>query len=100
MTIVALRIYFNAKGRAKIAIALGTWQEAARQARDRESARLESRQVEVDARAGLGNRRRRGATLSSRPWLPSRRRLQRLVEVGENVIDMLDADRQPDVIRP
>ena len=49
MTIVPLRIYFNDKGRAKIAIALGPRQEAARQARDRQAARLGPREVTPDA---------------------------------------------------
>jgi tmRNA-binding protein len=62
MTIVPLRLYFNAKGRAKIAIALGRGaarQEAARQTRQRKSARLEPPQVEVDARSGIETRRLR-----------------------------------------
>ena len=47
MTIVPLKLYFNEKGRAKIEIALGKRQEAARQARDREEALMGAR-----ARAG------------------------------------------------
>ena len=39
MTIVPLKLYFNEQGRAKVEIALGARQEAARQARNREEAR-------------------------------------------------------------
>ena len=57
MTIVPLRIYFNAKGPGQDRHRARARQETARQARDRESARLEPRQVEVDARARLGARK-------------------------------------------
>ena len=53
MTIVPLRIYFNAKGRAKIAIALGRGKKLHDKRGQRESARLEPRQVAAHARAGL-----------------------------------------------
>ena len=53
---------FQRAGRAKVEIALGAGQEAARQARDREGARLEPREGAADARQGLsgaGQPRRR-----------------------------------------
>ena len=53
MTIVPLRIYFNEKGRAKVAHRARARQEAARQARFREGARLVARQVAAAARAGV-----------------------------------------------
>ena len=53
MTIVPLKLYFNERGRAKVEIALGQRQEAARQARDREEALLGSRARPADAGEGL-----------------------------------------------
>ena len=58
MTIVPLKIYFNDRGRAKVELALATRQEAARQARDREEARLGPREGAPDARQGVDDFRR------------------------------------------
>ena len=62
MTMVPLKIYFNDQGRAKLLLAVGARQEAARQARDRKAARLGAREgpAAEGARltpAGLGGER-------------------------------------------
>ena len=71
-TVVPLKIYFNDRGRAKVELGARPRQEAARQARDREAARLEPRARAGDARQGLG--RPRSGRLSGRaPAHPAQR---------------------------
>ena len=53
--------------------------------------------IAIPVAAGL-QRRDPTAFPRSRQAFPSCRRLQRLVEIGEDVVDMLDADRQADIV--
>ena len=53
MTLIPLKLYFNERGRAKLLAGDRQGQEAARQARDREEARLGPRKRPPDAGAGV-----------------------------------------------
>ncbi len=65
MTIVPLARLFQRQGPRQDRHRARARQEAARQARGREDARLEPRQVAADAREGVRRRRRRGIGLRS-----------------------------------